>query len=65
MKSEQREQVALQLGPRTVDAWRLSADSPLDAVYVDGAGRILRVDLEPQPNNPRRLYIRLLGRTEY
>ena len=41
------------------------ADSPVDAVYVDGNGRILRMDLEPHPNNPRTLHIRLLGRTEY
>ncbi len=65
VKSGQQEQVQLQLGPRTVDAWRLDADSPVDAVYVDGTGRILRMDMEPQPNNPRRLYIRLLARTEY
>jgi hypothetical protein len=65
VRSEQQEQVKLQLGPRTVDAWRLEADSPVDAVYVDGNGRILRMDLEPQPNNPRRLYVRLLARTEY
>jgi hypothetical protein len=58
-------QEALQLGPRTVDAWRLEADSPVDAVYVDGNGRILRIDLEPQRYNPRRLHIRLLASTEY
>ncbi len=59
------ERVPLQLGPRTVDAWRLEADSPVEAIYVDGNGRILRMDLEPQLNNPRKLHIRLLSVPEY
>ena len=65
VKAEGDEQVALQLGPRTVDAWRLEADSPVEAIYVYGNGRILRMDLEPQLNNSRKLHIRLLSAAEY
>ena len=65
VKFEQQEMVSLQLGPRSVDAWRLEADWPLDAIYVDGQGRVVRLDLGRTPNNQRDLHIRLLSRTEY
>ena len=65
VKSEQQQAQSIELGPRTVDAWRLEADSPVEAIHVDSQGRVVRIDLEPQPDNQRRLHIRLLSRTEY
>ena len=65
VKFEQRQAQSIELGPRTVDAWRLEADSPVEAIHVDSQGRVVRIDLEPQPDNQRRLHIRLLSRTEY
>ena len=65
MKSEDSDQIQLTLGPRTAYAWKLEASSPVEAIYVDGNGKVLRIDLERQPDNTRNLHVRLLSPTEY
>jgi len=65
MKSEDSDQVQLTLGPRTASAWKLDGSAPVEAIYVDGSGKILRIDMQAQPDNHRKLHLRLLSPTEY
>jgi hypothetical protein len=55
----------LEVGGRTVDAFRLNASPPLDAVYVDGDGSIVRLDLPADPETGERFWIRRLRPSEY
>ena len=53
------------LGGRTVDAWRLDVPAPFSAVYVDGYGSIARLDLPVDPESGVRAWIRRLRPSEY
>ena len=55
----------LDLGGRTVDAWRLDVPAPFSAVYVDGNGSIARLDLPEDPATGARVWIRRLRASEY
>lgn len=55
----------LDIGGRTVDAWKLRAPPPLEAVYVDGNGSIVRLDLPADPETGERYWIRRLRPSEY
>jgi hypothetical protein len=55
----------LEVGGRTVDAFRLDASTPLDSVYVDGEGSIVRLDLPADPETGERFWIRRLRPSEY
>ena len=55
----------LDLGGRTVDAWRLDVPAPFSAVYVDGNGSIVRLDLPEDPETGARVWIRRLRPSEY
>ncbi len=58
----------LDLGGRMVDAWRLDPPAPFAAVYVDGNGLIVRIDLPADPEDPSsggRAWIRRLRPSEF
>ncbi len=62
------EMLELDLGGRMVDVWRLDPPAPFPAVYVDGNGAIVRIDLPADPSNPStggRAWIRRLRPSEY
>lgn len=62
------EMLQLDLGGRMVDAWRLDPPAPFPAVYVDGNGSIVRMDLPADPADPSngsRAWIRRLRPSEY
>lgn len=55
----------VEIGPRTVDAWKLDGSGQMGEVYTDPDGRVLRVDLEPHPVTYGKRWIRLLFPSEY
>jgi hypothetical protein len=59
------EQTSVELGRRTVPAWRLELRRFHGAVYVDDGGRVLRVDINRHPRTGLQRWIRLLHPTEY
>ena len=54
----------LDIGGRIVDAWRLDPPAPFSAVYVDGNGSIVRLDLAEEPMSGFRGWIRRLRPSE-
>jgi hypothetical protein len=59
------EQTSVELGNRTVPAWRLELSRFHGAVYVDDAGLVLRVDINRHPRTSAPRWIRLLHPSEY
>jgi hypothetical protein len=59
------ELLQIEVGGRAVDAFRLNAPAPLEAVYVDGNGSIVRLDLLVDPETGEHLRIRRLRASEY
>lgn len=60
------EEVAeVEVGTRTVRAWRLSVSGGLRDVWVDDQGRVLRSDIDPHPRTHRDRFIRLQFPSEY
>jgi hypothetical protein len=55
----------LEIGNRTVNAVRWSAEGDLEAVYVDPEGRVLRIDLGRDPLTGKDRWIRMLFPSEY
>jgi len=55
----------IDVGGRSVDVFRLAASAPLEAVYVDGNGSIVRLDLPADPETGERFWIRRLRPSEY
>jgi hypothetical protein len=55
----------IDVGGRPVDVWKMRASAPLDAVYVDGQGSIVRLDLPADPETGERYWIRRLRPSEY
>jgi hypothetical protein len=59
------EQASVELGNRTVPAWRLELRRFHGAVYVDDGGQVLRIDINRHPRTSAPRWIRLLHPTEY
>jgi hypothetical protein len=59
------ELIQIDVGGRPVDVFRLVASAPLDSVYVDGNGSIVRLDLPADPETGERFWIRRLRPSEY
>ncbi len=59
------ELMQIDVGGRSVDVWRLRASAPLESVYVDGEGSIVRLDLPADPETGERYWIRRLRPSEY
>jgi len=59
------EQTSVEVGRRTVPAWRLELRRFPGKIYVDDAGQVLRVDINRHPRNNKVRWIRLLHPTEY
>jgi hypothetical protein len=59
------EQASVELGDRTVPAWRLELRRFHGAVYVDDGGQVLRIDINRHPRTSAPRWIRLLHPTEY
>jgi hypothetical protein len=59
------ELLQIEAGGRMVDAFRLNASALIEAVYVDGNGSIVRLDLPADPETGERLRIRRLRPSEY
>ncbi len=59
------ELIQIDVGGRLVDVFRLAATAPLDSVYVDGSGSIVRIDLPADPETGERFWIRRLRPSEY
>ncbi len=55
----------LDVGGRTVDAWRLDVTAPLESAYVDGSGSIVRIDLATTGEATGDYRIRRLRPSEY
>lgn len=55
----------LDVGGRPVDVWKMRASPPLDAVYIDGQGSIVRLDLPADPETGERYWIRRMRPSEY
>ena len=54
----------LAVGGRQVDVWKMEAAAPLDAVYIDGNGSIVRLDLPADAETGERYWIRRLPASE-
>lgn len=61
----ENELIQIDVGGRPVDVFRLAASAPLEAVYVDGNGSIVRLDLPADPETGERFWIRRLRPSEY
>ena len=59
------EQTSIEIGRRTVPAWRLEMGRFPGRIYVDDGGQVLRVDINRHPRNNKERWIRLLHPTEY
>jgi hypothetical protein len=59
------ELIQIDVGGRPVDVFRLKASAPLESVYVDGNGSIVRIDLPADPETGERHWIRRLRPSEY
>ena len=57
--------IQIDVGGRPVDVFRLAASAPLESVYVDGKGSIVRLDLPADPETGERFWIRRLRPSEY
>jgi len=61
-KLEIKELVEIEVGPRTLEAWKIDL---WNDVYVDRNGKVLRVDLDPNPQYSMDRWIRLQFASEY
>ncbi|MFQ5744772.1 MAG: hypothetical protein ACE5HV_14465, partial [Acidobacteriota bacterium] len=59
------EPAEVQVGGRTMDAWRLDVGGSVRDVFVDSAGRVLRENIDPDPTTFAKRWIRLLFASEY
>lgn len=61
-KLEVKELVEIEVGPRTMEAWKMDL---WNDVYVDRYGKVLRVDLDPNPQYSKDRWIRIQFASEY
>jgi len=59
------ELIQIDVGGRSVNVFRLAASAPLESVYVDGNGSIVRLDLPADPETGEQYWIRRLRSSEY
>jgi len=55
----------VEIGPRTVDAWRFDGNGQMGEFYADADGTVLKVDIDPHPVTYGQRWIRLLYPSEY
>ena len=55
----------VEMGARTVSAWRVEASGSMRKFWVDAEDRVIRVELEPHPRTHRDRWIRMLYPSEY
>jgi len=55
----------LEIGGRTLNVRALDISGPLRGAYIDEFGRIVRMDIDPDPWTRKNRYIRLLFPSEY
>jgi hypothetical protein len=61
-KLEVKELVEIEVGSRTLEAWKMDL---WNDVYVDRHGKVLRVDLDPNPQYSKDRWIRIQFASEY
>lgn len=61
-KLEVKELVEIEIGPRKLEAWKMDL---WNDVYVDRYGKVLRVDLDPNPQYSKDRWIRIQFASEY
>ena len=57
--------VRLEIGGRALNVRKLDISGPLRGAYIDEFGRVVRLDIDPDPWTRRNRYIRLLFPSEY
>ena len=55
----------LEIGGRSLNVSKLSITGPIRDIYLDDFGRVVRMDLDPDPWTRRNRYIRMLFPSEY
>ncbi len=55
----------LEIGSRVLNVRRIDVSGPLRAAYVDDFGRVVRIDLDPDPITNKNRHIRMLFPSEY
>jgi hypothetical protein len=55
----------IEIGPRTVDAWKFDGSRDMREFFTDGSGKVLKVELDPHPVTRGKRWIRLLYPSEY
>jgi hypothetical protein len=59
------ERVKLEIGDRVLNVRKLDMSGPVRGAYVDEFGRVVRMDIDPDPWTRKNRYIRLLFPSEY
>ena len=62
---ELRETAELEIGGRTLNVRKMSVSGALRDVYLDEFGRVVRIDLDPDPITLENRFVRLLFPSEY
>ncbi|MCH7824360.1 MAG: hypothetical protein IH849_06115 [Acidobacteria bacterium] len=62
---EAKESSELQIGGRTLNVRKIDVTGTARAAFVDEFGRVVRIDLDPDPITRRDRYIRILFPSEY
>lgn len=59
------DEMRLQIGTRTINVRKLEISGPLRDAYLDELGRVVRIDIDPDPRTRKRRHIRILFPDEY
>lgn len=59
------EETEIQIGDRTVNAYRVDVEGAMREIYVDREGRVLRINLDLSQRTRKQLWVRLLFPSEY
>lgn len=62
---ELAETMRLEIGGRTLNVRKLDMSGPVRGAYLDEFGRVVRMDIDPDPWTRKNRYIRLLFPSEY
>ncbi len=55
----------VEMGVRTVSAWRVEASGSMRKFWVDAEDRVIKVELDPHPRTNQKRWIRMLYPSEY
>ena len=55
----------VEMGVRTVSAWRVEAGGSMRKFWVDAENRVIKVELDPHPRTNQKRWIRMLYPSEY